>query len=1420
MFSIYLLDSSKLFQWDLNRKIKIIGKEEVDEVHFSHVGDEEALVVKPIKENNILIANIPNILLQESKDIFVYLVSKDKTLKETFFTVGRREKPTDYLYTEIDILNYSSLEKRLVELEEKLNNIPVEETDPTVPDWAKQPNKPRYTAAEVGALSSTETVRQLAQKQDKSNLVTSINESSVDSTYPSTRAVYEYVGEEFARLVGSAPDALNTIEELAAAFNNNQDVVEALNAALTNKQDRVDSVGLKIAQGGEIFNDYQNNTASREYSHAEGLNTKALAPAAHSEGEGTFARTTGSHAEGMSTEAGQENGQSYTHAEGVSSKAYGRGSHAEGELTLAQGNYSHAEGSNSQATGAYAHAEGYKNGNAKTTASGQGSHAEGHGTTAEGTASHSEGEGTHALGELSHAEGRLSRAAGRGSHAEGDSTVAGDNNASLSNDVSALEAYQNQVPGAAAHTEGIGTLAKKAASHAEGYKTISEGNAAHAEGNLTKAQGNSAHSEGFNTIARGDYQHVQGKYNIEDTSNQYAHIIGGGSSNSDRKNIHTIKWDGTAEYQGDVVANACGGTNPISLVDTFNKLNDKIDSPSVTTVGQLLSVKSVDENGKPTEWETMASYAMDISKTPGYQKTITAQQIIIDISNPFSLGLYFSPSLLTYFKIMNGDQELNKYTLGQPRLIEFTKISATDVIFVFYYRTQQVAQYHYSVNSNSWEERILNYAAASINSKLNEKISNPLTASVGQILEVEEVDENGVPTKWKAVDKPEVVTTTTDDKGKIVTVNSEGNKILEYPSIISYKYADKIQESNTGVLFCFDTAKPNLGLFSMPNKITTFRVYKDGVYIQDADLKTYNPFIEINVIDCNETRIFVIGKLSSGKVVCYFYYFSSNKWSVETQMLPLESLENMFIQAPNKAEVGQILSVKAVDENGRPTEWEIIDAPTGSGGDGFSPIASVEQTADGAEITITDKSGTTKATVKNGKDGDDGKTAYQYAKDGGYTGTEEEFAQKMAKELPTKLSDLENDSSFVKNTDYASAATAGVMKVNIGPASGLGLENGEKLRLVGAGQKTITERYGDAPITPANLDYAVRSGLISNRLEWTEQQKQSARDLIGASDSGVEITSGEPTKESTVMTLNPNAEEVNLYTAPEIDEMLQNLPSGGSAGNNKTLLGEVVVTGHRKIQPLAIDYATGIITVDDCSFLPDTKVPYTHYKICIRKKTDAFYPNNVIPSELYNSIGIEKISDNTLYLYTSNTKIESYATSETINLNAWYLEYSEVNTGLISVDLTGLEFGNHLQVEFFNPCAEIQSVVVMKANVYGDGNNKYLDYNKTDGIRPLNGDTYAFDSVRGLPANGGNKIKGNSMPIRYIYDFVVDDFIYATGKNVFAVADSKDKLPVYYTEEKTILLQNYGLTKFEMSLGVNYLTIPEGSYIKVWEVHD
>ena len=63
---------------------------------------------------------------------------------------------------------------------------------------------------------------------------------------------------------------------------------------------------------------------------------------------------------------------------------------------------------------------------------------------------------------------------------------------------------------------------------------------------------------------------------------------------------------------------------------------------------------------------------------------------------------------------------------------------------------------------------------------------------------------------------------------------------------------------------------------------------------------------------------------------------------------------------------------------------DYFDGKNGEPGEpGFSPTAKVTQTADGARIDITDKSGTTSAIVKNGKDGADaeGGATIDYATD-------------------------------------------------------------------------------------------------------------------------------------------------------------------------------------------------------------------------------------------------------------------------------------------------------------------------------------------------------------------------------------------------------------------------------------------------------
>ena len=155
--------------------------------------------------------------------------------------------------------------------------------------------------------------------------------------------------------------------------------------------------------------------------------------------------------------------------------------------------------------------------------------AEGAETMASGVLSHSEGASTTASGSASHAEGAGTTASGGMSHAEGDSSISSN--------------Y-------ASHAEGGITTASGLYSHAEGFNTTASGDYSHTEGRFTEASGTGSHTEGDSTKASSDYQHVQGKYNIEDTENKYAHIVGNGTSDGARSNAHTLDWQGNGWYSG------------------------------------------------------------------------------------------------------------------------------------------------------------------------------------------------------------------------------------------------------------------------------------------------------------------------------------------------------------------------------------------------------------------------------------------------------------------------------------------------------------------------------------------------------------------------------------------------------------------------------------------------------------------------------------------------------------------------------------------------------------------------------------------------------------------------------------------------------------------------------------------------------
>lgn len=315
---------------------------------------------------------------------------------------------------------------------------------------------------------------------------------------------------------------------------------------------------------GEVFNDYTNNTADGDNSHAEGIKTKSSGNYSHTEGDTTQAKGVASHAEGQHTTASGIG----AHAEGADTQALGDYSHAEGKLTNATAYRSHAEGNSTVASGINSHTEGY---NTKATKSN--SHAEGNQSGAFGDNSHAEGFQTEANKNNSHAEGCITVANGDASHAEGDETQA-------AGKWSHAEGYMSLAEGIASHAEGQYTTAAGDYSHAEGTSTRASYINAHSEGQDTAAEAANAHAEGQGTVTAEVGGHVAGKYNAVVANGLFN--FGIGSSNDKRKSAMII--DGT---NGKVYFVDAGGYDGGTSITNAKSIQDILKDSGGVEIEQL-----------------------------------------------------------------------------------------------------------------------------------------------------------------------------------------------------------------------------------------------------------------------------------------------------------------------------------------------------------------------------------------------------------------------------------------------------------------------------------------------------------------------------------------------------------------------------------------------------------------------------------------------------------------------------------------------------------------------------------------------------------------------------------------------------------------------------------------------------------------
>ncbi len=89
-----------------------------------------------------------------------------------------------------------------------------------------------------GEISFSGDYNDLTNKPDIPVPSEVIDSNSTNKTVSTSKSVFDYVNNQVSGLVGAAPDTLDTLEELAAAIQDNNDVINILNAAITNKADK------------------------------------------------------------------------------------------------------------------------------------------------------------------------------------------------------------------------------------------------------------------------------------------------------------------------------------------------------------------------------------------------------------------------------------------------------------------------------------------------------------------------------------------------------------------------------------------------------------------------------------------------------------------------------------------------------------------------------------------------------------------------------------------------------------------------------------------------------------------------------------------------------------------------------------------------------------------------------------------------------------------------------------------------------------------------------------------------------------------------------------------------------------------------------------------------------------------------------
>lgn len=118
---------------------------------------------------------------------------------------------------------------------EYLSKNPITETDPTVPDWAKEEKKPSYTAAEVGADPSGTAASQVSAHNTEI------------TAHSDIRLLIQGLTERLNTLADSDDTTLDQLSEVVSYIKSNRSLIDAITTSKVSVADIIDNLTTNVS---------------------------------------------------------------------------------------------------------------------------------------------------------------------------------------------------------------------------------------------------------------------------------------------------------------------------------------------------------------------------------------------------------------------------------------------------------------------------------------------------------------------------------------------------------------------------------------------------------------------------------------------------------------------------------------------------------------------------------------------------------------------------------------------------------------------------------------------------------------------------------------------------------------------------------------------------------------------------------------------------------------------------------------------------------------------------------------------------------------------------------------------------------------------------------------------------------------------